>query len=183
MSLQPDELRNKLTAEVRENILRDNWFSHDARWFLKVSQELGFDEGNRFNQMILKSMAKTDMKRILRAVDCQTIESPDDVAAIFQIALELYFPSPWFEGEFRVTGADSAMVTVKRCHTLEEVQKAGILGVYQCPCAIRFESWLAACRLSGAASILTSMMRGDPLCEISLSSISRLPDNGTSNVE
>ena len=40
MDIQPDELGKKLTPEVRERILRDNWHSHDARWFLKVSQEL-----------------------------------------------------------------------------------------------------------------------------------------------
>ena len=177
MGLQPDELRRKLNAEVRENILRNNWFSHDARWFLKVSQELGFEAGNKLNQITLRSMAKTDMKRILQAVDCQTIESPDDVATIFQIALELYFPRPMFEGEFKATDTDSTMVTVKRCHTLEEAKKAGVIGVYQCPCAIRFESWLAACRYGGVTNIQRSMMRGDPLCEISLSSISRLPDN------
>lgn len=183
MGLQPDELRKRLTPDVRENILRENWFSHDARWFLKVSQELGFDVGNRFNQVTLRSMAKTDMKRVLQAVDCQTIESPDDVATVFQIALELYFPRPMFEGEFRVTDADSLMVTVKRCHTLEEAKKAGVIGVYQCPCAIRFESWLAACRFGGVANILRSMMRGDPLCEISLFSISRLPDSGISGAQ
>jgi len=182
MGLQPDELRKRLTPEVRENILRDNWHSHDARWFLKVSQELGFDVGNRFNQITLRSMAKTDMKRVLQAIDCQTIESPDDVATVFEIAQDLYFPRPMFEGEIKVAATDSVMVTIKRCPTLEELKKAGAIGVYQCTCGIRFESWLAACGLSGVASILRSMMRGDSLCEVSLSSISRLHDNRISNV-
>lgn len=183
MGLQADELRKRLTPEIRENVLRENWFAHDARWFLKVSEELGFDAGNRLNQITLRSMAKTDMKRIIEALGCQTIEGPDDVATVFQIALELYFPRPVFEGEFRVTDAESLMVTVKRCQTLEEVRKAGVIGLYQCPCAIRFESWLAACRFGGAVVIQRSMMRGDPLCEISLSSISRLHKGGTSSAQ
>jgi hypothetical protein len=43
----------KLTAEQREKILRENWWSHDGRWFLKAAQELGFDVANRLNQKSL----------------------------------------------------------------------------------------------------------------------------------
>jgi|APFre7841882654_1041346.scaffolds.fasta_scaffold05194_6 hypothetical protein len=177
MALQPDDLKKRLTPEIRENILRDNWHSHDARWFLKVSQELGFDVGNRLNQTTLRSMAKTDMRRVLEAMNWPKIESPDDVVTVFQIAQELYFPQPMFQVEPKVTGADSIKVNITRCRTFEEVKKAGIVGIYQCPCAIRFESWSEACRLSGRANILRSMMRGDPVCEVSLSL--RFPNNMT----
>ena len=177
MALQPDELKKKLTAGVRESILRDNWHSHDARWFLKVSQEFGFDVGNRLNQITLKSMAKTDMRRVLEAMDCRKIESLDDVVTVFRIAQELYWPRPTFQGDPRVTGADSVSVDVTRCPTFEEVKKAGIVGIYQCPCAIRFESWSEACGLGGKAKILKSIMRGDPACEIALSL--RFPNNMT----
>lgn len=176
MAPQPDELKKRLTPAVRENILRDNWFSHDARWFLKVSQELGFDAGNRFNQITLRSMAKTDMKRLLEAMNCQKIEGPDDLATVFRIAQELYFPRPMLQGEFKVTGTDSAAANITRCPTFDEVKKAGVIGLYQCTCAIRFQSWLEACGLGGRVTIVTSMMRGAPVCEVSLSSISRQYD-------
>ncbi len=169
MALQPDDLKKRLTPEVRENILRDNWHSHDARWFLKVSQEFGFDVGNRLNQITLRSMAKTDMRRVLEAINWPEIQSPDDVVTVFQIAQELYFPPPLFQVAPKAIGADSIKVNITRCGTFEEVRKAGIVGVYQCPCAIRFESWSEACRLRGRANILRSMMRGDPVCEVSLS--------------
>jgi len=29
----------KLTDEQKEKILKENWFSHDGQWFLKVVQE------------------------------------------------------------------------------------------------------------------------------------------------
>ena len=169
MALQADELNKRLTPEVRESILRDIWHSHDARWFLKVSQELGFDVGNRLNQITLRSMARTDMRRVLEAVNWPKIEGPDDVVTVFQIAQELYFPRPLFQVEPKVTGADSIRTNITRCRTFEEVKKAGIVGIYQCPCAIRFESWSEACGLGGKANILRSMMRGDPVCEVSLS--------------
>jgi hypothetical protein len=177
MTLQPDELKKRLTPEVRESILRDNWHSHDARWFLKVSQEFGFDVGNRLNQITLKSMAKTDMRRVLEAIDCRKIESLNDVVTVFRIAQELYWPRPMFQGEPRVTGTSSVSVEVTRCPTFEEVKKAGIVGIYQCPCAIRFESWSEACGLGGEAKIVRSIMRGDPVCEITLSL--QFPNNMT----
>jgi len=177
MTLQPDELKKRLTPEVRESILRDNWHSHDARWFLKVSQEFGFDVGNRLNQITLKSMAKTDMRRVLEAIDCRKIESLDDVVTVFRIAQELYWPRPMFQGEPRVAGTNSVSVEVTRCPTFEEVKKAGIVGIYQCPCAIRFESWSEACGLGGEAKIVRSIMRGDPVCEITLSL--QFPNNTT----
>jgi hypothetical protein len=177
MALRPDELKKKLTPEVRESILRDNWHSHDARWFLKVSQEFGFDVGNRLNQITLKSMAKTDMRRVLGAMDSPKVETPEDVVTLFRIAQELYWPRPMFQGEPKVTDADSVTVEVTRCPTFEEVKKAGIVGIYQCPCAIRFESWSEACGVSGRSRIVRSIMRGDPVCEIALSL--RFPNNLT----
>jgi len=51
----------KLTAEQREKILRENWVSHDGRWFLKTAQELGFDVANRLNQIVIRSMGKTEL--------------------------------------------------------------------------------------------------------------------------
>jgi len=172
MSIQPDELRKKLTPEVRERILRDNWHSHDARWFLKVSQELGFDVANRLNQITLKSMCKTDMKRILQATESREINTVEDFIVVVKIGADLYFPPPTLEFDIKAMDKESALITFTRCPTYEEVKKAGIVGLYQCTCWIRLESDLEACNLNGRATIQKSMMQGDSICEISLSSIS-----------
>jgi hypothetical protein len=172
MSIQPDELKKKLTPEVRERILRDNWHSHDARWFLKVSQELGFDVANRLNQVTLRSHNKTDLKRILQAVEFKEIENINDAIMIFEIAADLYFPRPMLEIEIKATSTDSAAITITKCPTFEEVKKAEIIGLYECTCWIRVESWLDVCDLDGQVKIQRSMMQGDSICEISVSSIS-----------
>ncbi len=172
MDIQPDELGKKLTPEVRERILRDNWHSHDARWFLKVSQELGFDVANRLNQITLRSHNKTDLKRVLQAIECQEIETVDDIVMVCKIAVDLYFPRPVLESEIKATSADSAMAIINRCPVFEEVKQAGIIGFYDCTCWIRFESWLDVCGFNGEVKIHTSMMQGDSICEILMSSIS-----------
>ena len=172
MGIQPDALRKKLTPEVRERILRDNWHSHDARWFLKVSQELGFDVANRLNQITLMSHNKTDLKRVLQAVEFQKIENTNDFIMIFEIAADLYFPRPMLEIEMKATSTDSSAITITKCPTFEEVKRAGIIGLYECTCWIRVESWLDACDLDGQVKIQRSMMQGDSICEILISSIS-----------
>ncbi len=172
MDIQPDELGKKLTPEVRERILRDDWHSHDARWFLKVSQELGFDVANRLNQITLRSHTKTDLKRILQAIECKEVENTNDIATIFKIAADLYFPRPMLEIETKEISTDSIAIVINRCPTFEEVKKAGIIGLYGCPCWIRFESWLDVCGFNGKVEIQTSMMQDDSICEILLSSIS-----------
>ena len=42
----------KLSANDRENILRNNWWGHDGRWYLFVSKEFGFEKANDMNMAI-----------------------------------------------------------------------------------------------------------------------------------
>jgi hypothetical protein len=173
--MDTDDLRKRLTAEVLQRILSENWFSHDARWFLKVSAEYGFDVGNRLNQTTLKSMAKTEMRRLLEATGYGDIESGVDFAQMVELALAVYFPPPMLVGEVNTVDRDSVKGTITRCLVFDEVRKAGITGIYECACGCRHEGWLEACDLQGQVKIEKSMMRGDPVCEIAVTSISRVP--------
>ena len=176
--MQTDDLRKKLTPDVLRKILSENWFSHDSRWFLKVSAEYGFEAGNRLNQITLKSMARTEMRRLLEATGCGKIESGEDFARVVELALGVYFPPPMLEGEARTVSHDSVTGVITRCLVFDEVRKAGIIGIYECACGCRHEGWLEACGLRGEVKIGKSMMRGDPQCEIAVTSISRLPGRG-----
>ena len=174
MSIQPSELWKKLTPDVREAILRDNWHSHDARWFLKTGLECGFDLANRLNKTTLKSMAKTEMRRILQAIDNDVIETIEDLVEVIKIALEFYFPRPLLESEIKTVTENSVVGIVNRCLVFEEVKKAGVVAEYECACGCRFEGWLESCGFNSEVNIVKSLMRGDSFCEISLSSISRM---------
>lgn len=172
MAVQPDELRRKLTPKVREGILRDNWHSHDARWYLKVALECGFDVANKLNKDAAKSMGRTEMKRLLDAIGSGEVSTAEDFARAIEIVSELYYPPPLLEGEIKVTGGDSLTCITTKCYGFEEVRKAGGLGTYECACGHKSEGWLEGCGLKGEVSILRSMMHGDPFCEMSVSSIS-----------
>ena len=75
--------RVKLTDEERRKILKENWFSHDGRWFLKAAQELGFDVANRQNQIVARSMGKTEAKRFLIDANFGEVKKIEDLQHIF----------------------------------------------------------------------------------------------------
>ena len=174
MSIQPDELWKRITPEVRERILRENWHSHDARWFLKTSLECGFDLANKLNKTTVKSMAKTEMRRLLQAIGYDDVNTIEDLVEVIGITFELYFPRPLLEGEVKAVNENLIVGIVSECLVFEEVKRAGVVREYECACGYRFEGWLEACGFNSEVRISKSLMRGDPVCEISISSISRI---------
>jgi hypothetical protein len=176
MGVCPDELRRNLLPETRERILRENWHSHDARWFLKVGMECGFDLANRLNKVTLRSMARTEMKRLMEAAGCDGAETVEDLTHLVDLACEVYFAPPMLEMEAKATGRDSLAGIVTRCLVQQEVDRAGVRGLYECACGSRHEGWLEACGLTGEVRIVKSMLRGDSRCEVSVTSIARVSD-------
>ena len=157
----------ELTAAQRQEIIRQNWISHDARWFLKTAQELGFDVANRLNHIVIRSMGKTEVKRWAQAVGLQGVKDIGQLVEVFDAVNKLYFPEQVYRsGEVR---ENSFVGVVSRCFVAEMVRQAGATNLYECACAARFEGWLEACGFSGAATINKSMMKGDPECQIFIS--------------
>lgn len=157
----------KLTATQRQEIMRQNWISHDARWFLKTAQELGFDVANRLNHIVIRSMGKTEVKRWAQAVGLQGVKDIGQVVGVFDVVNKLYFPEQVYC--LRVLQENFFVGVVSRCFVAEMVRQAGATNLYECACAARFEGWLEACGFSGAVTISKSIMKGKPECEILIS--------------
>ena len=181
--MEPDELRKRLTPEVRANIMRENWHSHDARWFLKVGAECGFELANRLNIATIRSMGRTEMKRLWEALGCPAIESAEDFAKLAVLTGETYFSSEMLEEETRAVGVDTFEATITKCFVFEEVKKAGVTGLYECACAHRHEGWLEGCGLTGKVKILQSMMQGAPFCQVVDTSVARKKEDDTAGEE
>ena len=174
--MEPEELRERLTPEVKERMMRENWHAHDARWFLKVGVECGFDVANKLNIATVKSMGKTEMKRLLEAMQIGGAENAGDFAKLAAIACETFFSPQMLEAETTANGVDFMKAIIRKCFVFEEVKKAGMTGIYECACGCRHEGWLEGCGLEGEVKILRSMMKGAPFCEIEVSSIARRAD-------
>ena len=94
VAIEPDKLRERLTPEVITQLLCYNWASHDARWYLKVGLECGFAVANKLNKDAIRSIGRTEIKRLLEATQSSEIKTAEDFINIQKIACEVYFPPP-----------------------------------------------------------------------------------------
>lgn len=154
-----------LSPAQKEDLLRDLWIRHDARWFLKAVGELGFEAATRLNLAVVKSFGKTEIKRLLAASGFAGIKNMDDFTALMKTAAQVYFP-PEHKYEFEVLDQNTLVGRVLECYVYQEVEKAGTTRIHQCAARTRFESWLEACGLEGEvlAEDNTPTCRGS--CEI-----------------
>jgi len=138
----------KLKNETREKTLRDMWVSHDSRWFIKVIGECGFDVANKLNLEVMKSIGKTEMKRLLAELDMGKIDNAEKLKKIFEMAVELYLPSE-HQYKFEIQDNDTVLGKVIKCFIYSFLEKAGTTGIYQCPGKTRCDSWLQVCGING----------------------------------
>lgn len=160
-----------LTSDQRERLLREVWWLHDARWFLKVAQEYGFEVANKLNKITVRSMGKTELRKFIAEIAFSEVKSIEDFNRISKIAYEFYFPQPYYESEVKIRNENSGLCVVTKCYVLDNVKKAGVTDLYDCACDFRIKGWLEACNLEGEVKILKSMKKGDPVCEILVSLI------------
>jgi hypothetical protein len=161
----------RLPGDQREKLLREVWWLHDARWFLKVAQEYGFEVANKLNKITVRSMGKTELKKLLSEVGFGEVKGIEDFDRISKIVYGFYFPRPYYESVVKVINENSGLCVVAKCYVLGNVKKAGVTDLYDCACDFRIKGWLEACNLEGEVKILKSMKKGDPTCEILVSSI------------
>lgn len=137
-----------LDAEKREKILKDMWLLHDSRWFIKVIGEFGFDAANKLNLEINKSIGRTEMKKLIKALNYDKITNAHDLKALFDIAVDLYLPEE-HEYVFEVYDENTVLGKVIKCFIYKHLEKGGTTSIYKCPGEIRCKSWLEACGING----------------------------------
>ena len=154
-----------LTAEQRERILRDLWVLNDGRWFLKTSQEHGFDEATRMNLMVVESFGRTETRMLMEAAGIDGIADAGGLAAYLRLAGELFLP-PEHEREFRVIDQDTVLGRVIDCFLYKHLSAAGTTQLHQCGAHARFSAWLKALGLEGRVKTSANSDRCGGSCEI-----------------
>lgn len=59
---------------------------------LKIHRRIWFDTATKLNLTVVKSIGKTEIKRLLAQTDYAEIKNLEDSIAIIEIAADLYFP-------------------------------------------------------------------------------------------
>jgi hypothetical protein len=138
----------EIGLDRREEILRNVWVLHDARWFIKTIEKYGLDAANELNQTVIRSMGKTEIKTLMSGSGVEKIEDIDQLTSLIATACSLYFPKE-HKYAFKILSESELLGQVIECYVHKNVEKAGITGLYRCAARPRFESWIKAMGLKG----------------------------------
>jgi hypothetical protein len=158
-------IRAKLNPAEREKLLRDLWVAHDGRWFLRATQEWGFETANRVNQAIIRSMGKKEAKELMDRTGAQ-IADIGDIVEIIRMGGEIYWPEE-HKYEIKASGDSLILGRVLRCYVWENVNKAGGLLSYHCAAPTRFRGWVDAFGVPGEVIASKDCDECNGSCEIS----------------
>jgi len=160
-------IRAELNPAEREKLLRELWWAHDARWFLKVAGELGFDTANRLNKAVIRSMGKTEAKELMTRTGAQ-IADIGDIVEIIRTGGEIYWPEE-HKYEMEVVGDNLIIGRVLQCYVWANVKKAGeaALAYYRCAAPTRFRGWVDAFGVPGEVIASSDVDECNGSCEIS----------------
>lgn len=146
---EQDSLR-PLSGEARDRLLRQSWAANDGLWFYEVARASGIDEANRMNGRVVRSFARLEMARLLRAVGVLSVDTMERYRQIFTLATDM-FVKDIFAYEEEV-GECSHTLKISRCFAYDGVKRAGMEREYRCGPGQRALGWLDAMRVTYTAT-------------------------------
>lgn len=132
-----------LPQAEREELLRKNWMTHDAMWFLHTLQECGIEKTSQVNRAAVRSMGEIEARRLQRALGIEAIRTFADLKRFLDGAWDLVKADFM---EFRVAYPREGVVRwdVDRCFAHDGISKMGAIDGYECGIFERIEAWFDA---------------------------------------
>jgi hypothetical protein len=163
--------------DMQKDLLVKGWMSHDARWFMAVTEHFGIEEANRLNQSVCRELGQVEMKRFMKALNLPLPKNIEQHLSINQEAISLYGPD-LIEYEIKVLDRQSYEMHIRRCFAHENVVRAGIKDHYECGILARVQGWIDAqgleheltpplgkcMKVQGKECCYTLRLRFDSLC-------------------
>jgi len=134
---------DSLSFEMEKDLLIKGWMSHDARWFMAVTQHFGIDHANRLNQMVARELGRVEMRRFIKALTLSSPKNMDEYLNLKKAALSLFGPD-LIEYQIKILDHQSYEMHLKRCFAYENIMKAGISDQYECGILARLQGWIDA---------------------------------------
>jgi len=130
-----------LSSEEREHLIRNCWYSHDARWFRAVAQEFGMETANRLNRLVCRTLGEAEMRRLIRALSIAMPTTVRELVQVIEVAFRVFAPPPLTQLEIRIVDDYSYEGWMKRCFIHDNITKAGIAPFYDCAAPDRIQGW------------------------------------------
>lgn len=131
-----------LAETEREELLRRSWMANDGLWFYQTAQALGLDAANQANSQVVQEFGYQEMRRLMRTLGVDKVETVEQYQTLFRTATELYLGS-LFGAEDSVDG-DVHDIQVTTCFAYRGAKRAGIDKEYHCGPGERPTGWLRA---------------------------------------
>jgi hypothetical protein len=136
-------MTDRLSFEMEKDLLIKGWMSHDARWFMAVTQHFGLDAANRLNQSVCRELGRVEMKRFMKTLTLSKPKDLEEYLTLKKAAFALY-GSGLAEYEIEILDHQSYEIHLKRCFAYENIVRAGIKDQYECGILARIQGWIDA---------------------------------------
>jgi hypothetical protein len=134
-----------LSGAQREELLRKTGMTNDGLWFYQMAKNKGIDQANASNIEVVREFGRQEMKRLMRAVGIEKVETVEQYKELFRLGLELYV------GELATLESEYTeqlhQIRVTNCFAYNGVKKVGVEKQYHCGPMERLTGWLMAMQL------------------------------------
>jgi hypothetical protein len=141
--MRRNPMTKSLSSEMEKDLLIKGWMSHDARWFMAVTQHFGIDAANRLNQFVCREIGRVEMKRYMKTLALSPAKDLEEYLTLKKEALSLYGPG-LIEYEINILDHQSYEMHLKRCFAYENIVRAGIEDRCECGIFARLQGWIDA---------------------------------------
>lgn len=130
-----------LSAEEREELLRDCWYYHDARWYTEVAHSIGHEVANRLNARAARSLGKTEMRRLVARLGGQRPSSIEELVSLLEAARDVFLPPPLMTAHFHIIDDSSYEMEIEECFVARNAVKTRMARGYVCAVPDRIAGW------------------------------------------
>jgi hypothetical protein len=150
--------------ELRE-LLTKCWMTHDAMWFGHCVEDCGIEKANRINRAAVKSMAKVEVRRLMKVLDVQSIEDMGQLRSFLDAAVSL-IRADFMKFQPSFPSENTYRWDMPECFAYEGVSRIGVIDQYRCGIFSRLEGWLEGIgvRYSAEPAIDGCMMHSHGHC-------------------
>lgn len=134
---------SNLSFDSQKDLLIKGWMSHDARWFMAVTEHFGIEHANRLNQKVARELGRVEMKRFMKALDLPPSRNMEEYLNLKKAALSMFGPD-LVDYEIKILDHQSYEMHLERCFAHENIVKAGIKDQYECGIFSRLQGWIDA---------------------------------------
>jgi hypothetical protein len=126
-------------SELRE-LLTKCWMTHDAMWFLFCTHECGIEKANQINKAAVNSMARIEVKRLMKFFEVERIDTFETLRQFLEAAQVVVKPD-FMKFHTSFPRENLLRWDMLECFAFEGVKKIGAIDVYECGIFERVQGW------------------------------------------